>query len=58
MVRVTLIVRSSEQQAGGDAQWLKENASSFRKLADGGDEDFKDLVREMEEREDLKAALS
>ncbi len=36
---------------------MKENAGSFRKLAESGDEDFKELVREMEMREDLKGVL-
>ncbi|KAK0509862.1 hypothetical protein JMJ35_007256 [Cladonia borealis] len=39
--------------AGGDKAWLVENAASFRRLADEGDEDFMELVREMEGREDL-----
>ena len=36
---------------------MKENVSSFRKLAENGDEDFKELVREIEEREDLRGLL-
>lgn len=35
---------------GTDRQWLKDNMATFRRLADQGDEQCKDLLREVEER--------
>lgn len=35
--------------AGGDKEWLKENMDAFRRKAEG-DEDFRDMVEEVEER--------
>lgn len=43
--------------AGGDAKWLEEHYRNFERKAHEGDEDFADLVKELEERRDLKAAL-
>jgi phenylpyruvate tautomerase PptA (4-oxalocrotonate tautomerase family) len=36
--------------AGGDVDWVKKNLPEFQKRADEGDEDFKELVREVHER--------
>ncbi|GAB7350764.1 hypothetical protein MBLNU459_g1308t1 [Dothideomycetes sp. NU459] len=36
--------------AGGDKQWLKDNLEAFKQKADGGDEDFQDMVKEITER--------
>lgn len=35
---------------GQDVQWLRENWESFNQLADGGDEEYKECVREVRER--------
>ena len=48
---------SSLNQAGEDKTWLKDNVQVFKERADAGDEDFRDLLREMEGRDDLKGAL-
>lgn len=45
-------------QAGEEGNWLKDNMEYFKDQADAkGDEDFAALVKEVEEREDLKALL-
>ncbi|MCJ1305423.1 hypothetical protein MMC08_008237 [Hypocenomyce scalaris] len=48
-------------QAGDDVIWMKANRAEFKKLAgekeSEGDPDFKELVREMNERDDLKPQL-
>jgi len=36
--------------AGGDVQWLQKNWEEFNKRADAGDEDFKFMVQEVQER--------
>jgi hypothetical protein len=36
--------------AGEDKQWLKDNLAAFRERAESGDEDFKDVVNEIQER--------
>ncbi|MCJ1274397.1 hypothetical protein MMC21_002193 [Puttea exsequens] len=43
--------------AGEDRAWLKEHVEEFRRLAEGGDEDFRDLLLEMEHRKDLKGVV-
>lgn len=43
-------------KAGTDAEWAKENWAAFNKKADEGDEDFKDMVREIKERGILEKA--
>ncbi|KAL6713405.1 hypothetical protein ACLMJK_008870 [Lecanora helva] len=43
--------------AGGDRQWLRDNADAFRAKAEKGDVDFQQLMREMETREDLRGIL-
>ena len=57
-VQISQILRGKKlihgEQAGGDKAWLVENAASFRRLAESGDEDYKELVGEMGEREDLR----
>ena len=40
----------ADVQAGQDQQWLKANMEVFRQRADAGDEDFKDVLEEMEAR--------
>ncbi|KAI5363101.1 putative Tautomerase/MIF superfamily, tautomerase, cis-CaaD [Septoria linicola] len=36
--------------AGGDVEWLEKNFAAFEKKAKAGDEEFADLVAEIEER--------
>ncbi|TKA75976.1 hypothetical protein B0A55_03259 [Friedmanniomyces simplex] len=36
--------------AGGDVQWLQDNWEEFNRRAEGGDEDFKFMVKEVKER--------
>lgn len=36
--------------AGGDAGWIARNWGAFRERADRGEEEFRDLVAEVEER--------
>lgn len=40
-----------ETQVGEEEEWLKINMEEFRKLAQGGDEDFIELVRELDENQ-------
>lgn len=40
--------------AGQDAQWARDNMAAFREKADGGDEDFADLVEELKTRDEFK----
>jgi hypothetical protein len=40
--------------AGQDAQWARDNMAAFRETADGGDEDFADLVEELKTRNEFK----
>ncbi|BCS27687.1 uncharacterized protein APUU_60735A [Aspergillus puulaauensis] len=42
-------------EAGQDAAWLKENTPRFEELAEQGDPEFIELVREIRSREDLVA---
>ena len=42
--------------AGQDKQWLTANMEQFRERAKYGDEDFKDLLKELEARPDLREA--
>ena len=44
--------------AGEDKVWLKNYMSDFKKLADGGDADFKGVMHELETRKDLKDVLA
>ena len=44
-------------RAGEDKLWLKRNYEAFRKLAEEGHEDFVGVLREIEERADLKEVL-
>ncbi|KAK6216090.1 hypothetical protein LQW54_003866 [Pestalotiopsis sp. IQ-011] len=39
--------------AGQDAQWAKDNMAAFKQRASGGDQDFADLVAELESREEF-----
>ena len=34
-------------EAGGDAQWVRDNMDEFKKRAEAGDEDFAELLRDM-----------
>ena len=43
--------------AGQDHQWLKEHLDEFRMKAENGDEEFRDLLEELEGREDLKGVM-
>ncbi|KAL8788031.1 MAG: hypothetical protein Q9195_007496 [Heterodermia aff. obscurata] len=43
--------------AGGDREWLRENIGVFRERARGEGEPFGGLVRELEERADLRGIL-
>ena len=43
--------------AGEDGAWLASNAKKFQEIAANGDEDFKDLVKEMQEREEFANVL-
>jgi len=44
--------------AGEEGNWLKDNMAYFKEQAEGkGDEDFANLVKEVEERQDLKALV-
>ena len=45
-------------EAGKDGEWLVENMGAFRARAEEGDEDFKELVEEVEERGMLKGKKS
>ena len=45
-------------EAGKDGEWLAENMGAFKARAEEGDEDFKDLVKEVEERGMLKGKKS
>ena len=42
------------RQGGQDKTWLTDNIPSFKRLADSGDDDFKDMLHEIADREDLK----
>ena len=45
-------------QAGEEGNWLKDNMEYFKEQANAkGDEDFEGLIKEVEERDDLKALL-
>ena len=37
-------------QAGEDGKWLKDNMEAFQHKADGGDEEFKDLIEDVTSR--------
>jgi len=41
-------------QAGEDQNWLKVNLAAFRERAESGDEDFKDVLREIRTRPAFK----
>jgi hypothetical protein len=42
-------------EAGQEGQWFKDNMEHFQKMVDEkGDEDYEDMLRELEERDDLK----
>lgn len=44
--------------AGEEGNWLKDNMAYFKEQAEGkGDEDFAALIKEVDEREDLKALI-
>jgi phenylpyruvate tautomerase PptA (4-oxalocrotonate tautomerase family) len=45
-------------EAGKDGEWLAENMPAFRARAENGEEDFVDLVKEVEERGMLKGQKS
>ncbi|KAI9821842.1 MAG: hypothetical protein M1827_002424 [Pycnora praestabilis] len=40
--------------AGGDKEWVRKNMSAFEKLADEGNEDFKDVVEEIRKRDEFR----
>jgi len=42
--------------AGGDVAWLQEHMAEFEAKAEGGDEEFRDLVKEVKERGLLEGA--
>ncbi|KAL1875573.1 hypothetical protein Plec18167_005509 [Paecilomyces lecythidis] len=45
--------------AGEEGSWLKNNMAYFKEQAEvGNDEHFKDMLKEIEEREDLKSFIS
>lgn len=45
-------------QAGEEGQWLQSNMAEFKHRAETkGDEDFQQLLEEIESREDLKKLL-
>jgi len=43
--------------AGEEGNWLKDNMEEFKQRGDKGDQDFVDLVKEVEEREDLNELI-
>lgn len=46
-------------QAGNEASWLKDNMPFFKSQAyDHNDQQFKDMLDEIDSRDDLKALLS
>ncbi len=38
-------------QVGDEAEWLQTHRAEFGKLAEGGDEDFVELIKELESQE-------
>jgi len=44
--------------AGQEGNWLLDNMSEFKKRADAGNEEFVDILKEIEERDDLKKLVS
>lgn len=42
--------------AGQDTQWTKDNLAEFRKRAEAGDEEFVDVLKEVETRSVFKDA--
>lgn len=44
--------------AGQDKQWLGDNMAEFRKRAEEGDEDFKDVLREVETRDVFQGVVA
>lgn len=42
-------------QPGKDEEWFRKYREDFQKLADAGDEDMKEILQEVEDRDDLKA---
>jgi hypothetical protein len=56
--RMTMLTQSAATQAGEEGNWLKDNMEYFKNQAEAkGDEDFAALVKEVDEREDLKVLL-
>lgn len=44
--------------AGEEGNWLKDNMDEFKNRAEGrGDQDFVDLLKEVDERKDLKELI-
>jgi hypothetical protein len=55
---MTMLTQSAATQAGEEGNWLKDNMEYFKNQAEAkGDEDFAALVKEVDEREDLKVLL-
>ena len=53
-----MLTQSAATQAGEEGNWLQDNMEYFKNQAKAkGDEDFAALVKEVEEREDLKALV-
>lgn len=53
-----VLADTRSQQAGEEGNWLKDNMAYFKEQAEGkGDEDFAALIKEVDEREDLKALI-
>lgn len=44
--------------AGHDREWARENMEAFREKALAGDEDFVELIRELESREEFQQGRS
>lgn len=56
--RMIMLTQSAATQAGEEGNWLQDNMEYFKNQAKAkGDEDFAALVKEVEEREDLKALV-
>jgi len=43
-------------QASQDRYWLKDNKAQFQRLADAGDMDFQEVMRELDTRDDFVSA--
>ena len=53
-----LMLTCNRKQPGKEANWLNENMAHFKSEAyDHDDEDYKDLLQEIERRHELKAMI-